>query len=158
MAKKNICLIVSFVLGLIYMIYLVFHFFGSITNTTGAEQVGVGIATAIVMPHMIFVLIGVIFNGVSIFTNNKWLALTGAIGYSISLILFPLYFLFVIVQIILSYIGFAQLLRNVTSIKSVDNYSIDYQTRSKGMDILLNIVIIVSLFIIVFVIYMGFFA
>ncbi|MEF9892606.1 MAG: hypothetical protein RR738_04690 [Anaerorhabdus sp.] len=158
MAKKNICLIVSFVLGLIYMIYLVFHFFGSIANTTGAEQVGVGLATAIVMPHMIFVLIGVIFNGVSIFTNNKWLALTGAIGYSISLILFPLYFLFVIVQIILSYIGFAQLLRNVTSIKSIDNYSIDYQTRSKGMDILLNIVIIVSLFIIVFVIYMGFFA
>ena len=41
--------------------------------------------------------------------NKRGFALTGAILYTVALVLFPVYFMFVIVQMVLSYVGFATL-------------------------------------------------
>lgn len=41
--------------------------------------------------------------------NKRGFALTGAILYTVALVLFPVYFMFVIVQMVLSYVGFAKL-------------------------------------------------
>ena len=41
--------------------------------------------------------------------NKRGFALTGAILYTVALVLMPLYFMFVIIQMILSYVGFAKL-------------------------------------------------
>ena len=107
--KKNKCLLVSFILGLIYAIYIVAYFGGAIGGSEGAEQLGAGIATALVTPHMVCVVVAVIFNGLGVFLNKSGFALVGAILYTVAMVLFIPYFFFVIIQMILSFIGFSQL-------------------------------------------------
>lgn len=106
--KKNKCLLISFILGLIYSIYIFAYFTGAIGSTSGAEQLGAGLATAIVMPHMIVTVLATIFNGLGCFMNKSGFALTGAILYAVAMVLFPMYFFFVIIQMILSFVGFAK--------------------------------------------------
>lgn len=80
---------------------------GSSANT--AEQIGAGIATVLVMPHLVMTVLAVIFNALGLFMHKRGFALTGAILYTVALVLFPIYFMFVIVEMILSYIGFAKM-------------------------------------------------
>ncbi|WDV44449.1 hypothetical protein PV797_13020 [Clostridiaceae bacterium M8S5] len=51
----------SLLLATIYFIYIVQHFFGAIASTSGAEQIGAGIAAVLVYPHMLLLGIGIIF-------------------------------------------------------------------------------------------------
>ena len=53
--------------------------------------------------------LAVIFNILGWAMNKRGFALTGAILYTVALVLMPLYFMFVIIQMILSYVGFAKL-------------------------------------------------
>lgn len=41
--------------------------------------------------------------------NKRGFALTGGILFAVAMALFPLYFMFVIVQLILAFVGFARL-------------------------------------------------
>ena len=41
--------------------------------------------------------------------NKRGFALTGAILYAVAMVMFPFYFFFVVVQMILSFVGFAKL-------------------------------------------------
>lgn len=107
--KKNICLLIAFILGLIYSIYIIAYFTGAIGGSSGVEQAGAAIATALVMPHMVCTVLATIFNGLGCFLNKSGFALTGAILYAVAMVLFPLYFFFVIIQMILSFVGFTQL-------------------------------------------------
>lgn len=107
--KKSKLALVSWILSLLYLIYLISHFGGGITSTTGAEQAGVAIATAMVFPHMLCVGIGLIFNILGYFLNNRAFVLVGAILYSVSILLFMMYFMFVTIQMILSYVAFAKM-------------------------------------------------
>lgn len=108
--KKSKCLLISWILGVLYVLYLI----GYIVNTNAsmtetAEAIGVGIATVIIMPHLICTVLAVIFNVLGWAMNKRGFALTGAILYTVALVLMPLYFMFVIIQMILSYVGFAKL-------------------------------------------------
>lgn len=108
--KKSKCLLVSWILGVAYIVYLFAYFFGANANTAdSAEALGVGIATVLVMPHMIVTLLAVIFNILGWAMSKRGFALTGAILYAVAMVLFPMYFFFVIVQMILSFVGFAKL-------------------------------------------------
>ncbi len=107
--KRNKLALISWILSLLYLIYLISHFAGAIGSTEGAEQVGSTIATALVFPHMLSVGIGLIFNILGYFLNNRAFILVGAILYSVSILLFMMYFMFVIIQMILSYIAFAKM-------------------------------------------------
>lgn len=110
--KKSKFLLVSFILGLLYLGYLVYWFGGSLITTTGGEQLGVGLASFIVFPHFVCTGLATLFNGLGWGMNKKGFALTGAILYVVSMLLFPLYFIFVIIQAILSFIGYAKLEKN----------------------------------------------
>ena len=108
--KKSKCLLISWILGVLYVLYLI----GYIVNTNAsmtetAEAIGAGIATVIIMPHLICTVLAVIFNILGWAMNKRGFALTGAILYTVALVLMPLYFMFVIIQMILSYVGFAKL-------------------------------------------------
>lgn len=108
--KKSKCLLISWILGVLYVLYLI----GYIVNTNAsmtetAEAIGAGIATVIIMPHLICTVLAVIFNVLGWAMNKRGFALTGAILYTVALVLMPLYFMFVIIQMILSYVGFAKL-------------------------------------------------
>ena len=112
--KMNKCLLISLILGVIYLVYSFMHFGGAITGgTSSAETAGAAIAGAIVMPHMVCVLVAVIFNALGLFLNKRGFALTGGILYAVSMALFPLYFFFVIIQMILSFVGYSKLKKEV---------------------------------------------
>ncbi len=108
--KLNLFLLISLIIGVLYLIYSACYWGG--VNTTGgdtAEQIGSGIATAIVIPHLVCTALGVIFNALGLFLRSRGFALTGAILYTVAIFLFPIYFMFVIIEMILSYIGFAKM-------------------------------------------------
>ena len=109
-AKKSVLLLISLILGVAYMAYLVSYFVGAGADaSTSAEAVGAGIATALVMPHMICTLVAVVFNLLGWLLNKRAFALVGAILYAVAMVLFPLYFMFVVVQMILSFVAFAKM-------------------------------------------------
>ena len=107
--KLSILLIISLCLGVAYIIYSIFYWTGATTTGNSSEQIGAEIAIVLVMPHLIFTALAVIFNALGLFLKNRGLALTGAILYTVALVLFPVYFMFVIAEMILSYIGFAKM-------------------------------------------------
>lgn len=108
--KKSVLLLISAIIGVLYIVYSIIYWGGTNTGTADtAEALGAGIATAIVFPHLICAGLAVIFNILGWAMNHRGFALTGAILYAVSMILFPLYFMFVIIEMILSFIGFARL-------------------------------------------------
>lgn len=108
--KKSALLLISAILGVLYAIYLVVYFAGAASGANGtAEAIGAGIATALVMPHMICAVLAAIFNVLGWAMSSRGFALTGAILYAVAAVLFPIYAMFVLIQMILSFIGFARL-------------------------------------------------
>lgn len=107
--KHSKVLLTSGILGAIYSIYLICYFSRATTGSQGAEQVGAALATVLVTPHMILVVLATIFNWVSYFTNKRGFALTGGILYSVGGVIFLLYILFVIPSIVLSFVGYSNL-------------------------------------------------
>ncbi len=105
MEKKKLSklLLISFIIGVLYLIYSAFYWSGAATSGANtAEQIGAGIATALVMPHLVMTVLAVIFNALGLFMHKRGFALTGAILYTVAIVLFPVYFMFVIVEMILS--------------------------------------------------------
>lgn len=108
--KKSVILLISAILGIVYAIYIVTYFFGVSTGQSGtAEAIGAGIATALVTPHMICTVLAAIFNVLGWALSHRGFALTGAILYCVAAVAFLMYAPFVVIQIILSFIGFARL-------------------------------------------------
>lgn len=106
--KLNICLLISFIIGVGYLLYSI-SYWGGLDDTTGAEAAGGAIALVLVTPHLVCTGIAVVFNGLGVFLKKPAFALVGAILYAVALVLFPMYFMFVIVEMILSFVGYAQL-------------------------------------------------
>lgn len=102
--KKSKLLLISAIIGAAYMIYIIAYFAGATS-----ESLGGALATALVLPHMAAVIIAVFFNILGYIMNNRWLALASGIFYIVSLILMPIYFMFVIIEAILSFIAFAKI-------------------------------------------------
>lgn len=108
--KRSWALLISALLGVAYSIYIVSYFSGAVTGTqTGSEAVGGAIATALVTPHMICVVIAAIFNSIAALANKRGFALVGAILYCVAAVMFLMYAPFVLPSIILSFIGYARL-------------------------------------------------
>lgn len=108
--KKSKLLLISSILGTLYFIYILSYFFGNmVSSVSSIKFIGSLIANAIVVPHTISVFIALIFNWIGYFLNLRWCALVSGIIYCISMILMPLYAIFVIIQTILSFIAFAKM-------------------------------------------------
>ncbi|WP_297421749.1 hypothetical protein [Clostridium sp.] len=107
--KHSKALLVAGILGALYSIYLIIYFSGTMTKGSGAEQVGAAIATVLVTPHMILVVLATIFNWVAYFTNKRGFALTAGILYSVGGVIFILYIIFVVPSLVLSFIGYSKL-------------------------------------------------
>lgn len=107
--KKSVLLLISAILGVLYALYSVAYWAGAGSGMSGAEAIGAGIATVIVMPHMICAVLAAIFNVLGWAMNSRGFALTGAILYAVAAALFPMYAMFVLIQMILSFVGFARM-------------------------------------------------
>ncbi len=107
--KKNTMVLISGIIGTLYMIYIISYFFDAVTSSEGVEQIGAGLAAAIIAPHMFLLVLAVLFNWIGYLTNATWGALVSGILYSVSGFLFLPYVIFVIPPIVLSFIGYAKM-------------------------------------------------
>ena len=108
MKKTNVCLLISFIIGLAYLVYSVVYW-GGVTDASGEEALGGTIALALVTPHLVCTGIAVIFNGLALFLRVPAFALVAGILYAVAIVLFVAYFMFVVIEMILSFIGYGQL-------------------------------------------------
>ncbi|MDD3416360.1 MAG: hypothetical protein PHY47_20550 [Lachnospiraceae bacterium] len=114
-SKYSVPLLISMLIGIGYLLYSAFYWSGAGDVLSGSESLGVGIAMILVLPHLVCTAAAVLFNIIAFCINNKWLTLTGAILYVVSMMLFPLYATFVIAEVILSFIAFATMGRPITA-------------------------------------------
>ncbi len=106
-AKRSIILLITSILSTAYFIYLIVYFGSAIGTTTGSEQAGAALATALVLPHIILIAVGAIFSWLGFFLRMKGLTLVGAIFFTIALFVFLPYFMFSAPLLILGFISFA---------------------------------------------------
>lgn len=108
--KRSVLLLISAIIGVAYMAYSIWYWGGSNLNiTSDIEAVGTGLATALVFPHLLCTGLAVIFNILGWVMNHRGFALTGGILYAVAMVLFPMYFMFTLIEMILSFVGFARL-------------------------------------------------
>jgi len=108
--KRSKILLVSAILGLLYSIYIISYFSNGIFGSKGSTEVlGAAIATAVVTPHIILVVLATIFNWIAYFSNKRGFALTGGILYAVGGAIFIMYIIFVIPSMILSFVGYTKL-------------------------------------------------
>lgn len=109
MNKKNIPLLVALVIGAAYMVYSLVYWGGANGSGSSAEQAGAALATVLVMPHLVVTFLAVVFNALGFLMNKRGFALTAGILYAVGMVLFPAYFMFVIVEMVLAFVAFAQM-------------------------------------------------
>jgi len=106
--KRSKVLFLANVLGTIYAFYLMVHFFGSMGATEGAEQIGAGLATAIIMPHLVLIILSVLFGFLGFFLKKDGFNLTSGILYCVATALFLFHFMFTVPLIVLSFVGYSK--------------------------------------------------
>ena len=118
--KRSVLLLISAIIGMLYILYSISYWSGANASAAGgAEAVGAGLATALVFPHLICTGLAVIFNILGWAMNHRAFALVGGILYAVAMFLFPMYFMFVIVEVILSFVGFAKLKKIIAANESI---------------------------------------
>ncbi|WP_034868339.1 hypothetical protein [Clostridium lundense] len=121
--KRSKALLISAILGTLYSLYLISHFASEMFGSKGgAELAGAALATALVTPHMILVVLATIFNWVGYFSNKRGFALTGGILYSVGGVVFIIYIMFVIPSMVLSFVGYGKL-KNIIEINNTSQAS-----------------------------------
>lgn len=108
--KRSKCLLISAIIGSLYLIFIMSCIYGTMAEATdAAEQLGVGIGAMLIAPHIFLLGLAVLFNWIGFAVNARWAALTGGILYSVSTLVFIMYFIFEVPSIVLSFVGFAKL-------------------------------------------------
>lgn len=116
MKKHSKSLLAAWIVGAAYFIYITTYFWGKLEGTENPfEIIGAGIAFTLVLPHILLVLLAVIFNIVGWAMSKNWAALTGGILYCGAALVFLMYWFFVIPSAILSFVGFAMLKKTQNS-------------------------------------------
>lgn len=107
----NKSLIIALVLTVLYFIYSFFYWSNLNTQNIFNEQLGTDTASIVIFPHLLTTLVAALFNTLAVFMKKRALALTSGILYIIAIVLFPLRALFIIIQTVLSFVGFVQMKR-----------------------------------------------
>jgi hypothetical protein len=92
-----------------YAVYSVLYWAGVVGQTQtldGGEAFGAGLATLLVLPHVIVTVLGALFGVIGFFTRSAGLILTSAILYSVAAFLFIVYALFLVPSIVLGFVGY----------------------------------------------------
>ena len=119
--KRSKLLLISAIIGSLYTIYLITYFGGAIGTSDGMEAVSAGLATAIVMPHMVCVGISVVFNWIGWALKARWAALVAGILYAVSMMLMFLYAPFVLLEMIFCFVGFAKMKQKKAKEAAIEN-------------------------------------
>lgn len=113
MKKRSLSLLLALIVGVAYYAFCSQYFFGGTIEAAevaeAAEFAGTAIASAIVTPHIALGWIAVVLNLVAFLANSRGCALATIILYAVSAVLFFMYALFIIPEIVLSIIGYVRL-------------------------------------------------
>lgn len=104
MKKWNKCLLISLIVAILYLGYSIVYW-----SQAGEGTLGASLAAAVVMPHLLCTGIGALFNALGMLMNKRAFALTAGILYAVAMVLFPMYFFFVILEMILCFVAFARM-------------------------------------------------
>ena len=109
--KRSVLALIALVLTAAYVVYLFTYFTGGVASTANdsSEQLGAAIATALVLPHFIVTLIGLLFNAMGYLMRSRGFILVGAILYAVAMFLFIPYFMFLVIQMILMFVAYARM-------------------------------------------------
>ena len=100
--KGRISGFLGMILTVLYAVYIV-SYFGDM------DDIGMAIATMIVMPHVVCTVVAAAFSLVGFFGKKRWAMLTSGILMAAAAALFPMYAPLVIVQTILLFISYARM-------------------------------------------------
>lgn len=118
--KKNLYLAVTWIFGLIYTLYLLVHFTGSyLFAKDSIAQIGSMLATLIVLPHILCVLVGTIFALIAWLQNKPAFALTSFILFSVAIICYLPRFYYPLIPVAASLLGYISLTRPLNPNKSI---------------------------------------
>ena len=109
MKKLNIPLLISLIIGVCYLLYSISYWTGANGSGSDTAELGAALATVMVAPHLVLTGVAVVFNALALFIKKPAFALVAGILYAVAMVFFIMYFMFVIVEIILSFVGYAQL-------------------------------------------------
>lgn len=111
MLKKrgSVLLLIALFVGAAYLAYSASYWTGANTSGTDTDRLGAGIATVLVMPHLVLTILAVVFNALGLFMYSRPFTLVAAILYSVAMVLFPVYFMFVVAEAVFCYIAFARM-------------------------------------------------
>lgn len=111
--KRNKLLLVALILGVAYVVYSLWYWFGggaaASAGADSASQVGAGLATMLVTPHLVLTVVAVAFNALAYFMGKRAFALVAGILYAVAMVLFLAYFFFVLAQMILCFVAYAKM-------------------------------------------------
>lgn len=114
--KKSKLLLASGVIGSLYLVYLVFYFAGGMSSGDSTDVIAAGIATTLVMPHMLCVGIAVIFNWLGWALKAPWAALVAGIMYAVSIVCMFIYAMFVVLEMIFCFVAYAKMKNKANNI------------------------------------------
>ena len=99
---------IALVLAIAYAIYLM-TYFGSVNaeTTSDSEAIGAGLATLLVLPSLLVLVVGILLGIIGFFNRSAGLQLTAAIIYASAALFFLLYAVFLIPSIVLGFIGWS---------------------------------------------------
>lgn len=116
MKKRSVLLLIALIFAVIYLCMQISNFAGGAQtiSTAGdtAEEAGTAVGTAIgmgiLLPHVILVTLGVIFNAVAWIGKQRWAALTAAILYTVGGVLGLVNVVFMIVPLVLCFVAYGK--------------------------------------------------
>lgn len=105
--RRRVLTIIAFIVGLAYLIYCASYWAPVLMND---GLVG-GLAFQLVLPHIICTVVATVFCALALFLGKPWWDLAAGILYTVAIILFPAYWVFVVIPAIFSFLGFARMYR-----------------------------------------------
>lgn len=116
MKKRSWMLFIALVIVVIYLVLQFGNYSRGAQIVTAdtqssketAQAVGTAIGMTMLLPHLILVLLGAIFNAVGWIGKFRWAALTAAILYAVGGVLGFVNFLYLIVPMVLCFVAYGK--------------------------------------------------
>ena len=121
--KKNKFLLVSEIFGSLYLFFLIYKFLINILNFQNFTKTLISIILIIlIVPHILLVILGLIFNAIAFASNLKWSALVSGIFYSLAILVMPLYFIFLLPSLILCFYSFSKMNKTINEFTNPNEF------------------------------------
>lgn len=100
--KSDKLVLASFIISMAVLFHNIRYW-----GTTMEDFTGI-LGFILVLPNLIFLLVGFILNSIALFKESKWLCFSAGLFYGLAILLFPPYVIFSLAQAIMCLISFSK--------------------------------------------------